>query len=126
MVDQNSLELANTINPNLNYVVGTFSDAQKALEIQQQNCLMYQSGAFSICSNIEIDDGVMWKTMRKEDPENGIYQVFDCFTGQYTQCSSKTEAINLNEQKKQQFLISCGLDKVYELNEIPQPNQGNL
>jgi hypothetical protein len=50
-----------------------------------------------------------------------VCQVFDTFTGQYTSCANKTEAAALDATKKQDFLASCGLDKVNVLTAMPIP-----
>lgn len=95
------------------------SDAENLLLQKQQEVLMAEAVRFSVCATFVNGNDTTWREVLDSDPEDTICQVFDTCTGQYTQCSNKTEAFALNEQKKQEFLISIGLDKVYEVSEIP-------
>lgn len=94
-------------------------DAETLLAQRQQDILAYEAIRFSICATFVNGNDTTWREIQESDPEETICQVFDTFTGTYTQCNNKTEAYNLNKQKQQQFLASIGLDKVFELTEMP-------
>jgi hypothetical protein len=53
-----------------------------------------------------------------ESPEDGHYEVFDTTIGQYIRCSTLSEAKSLDEQLKNNYIESIGLDKLIE---IPEP-----
>ena len=90
------------------------TDAEAFLAQKQIDVLAYEAVRFSICATFINGNDTTWREIQDSDPEDTICQVFDTFTGSYTQVNSKTEAYQLNEQKKQNFLLSVGLDKVYE------------
>lgn len=108
-----------TTNPNAK------SEAEALLAKKQIDVLAYESVRFSICATFVNGNDTTWREVQESDPEDTICQVFDTFTGTYTQVANKTEAFALNEQKKQEFLVSIELDKIYELTEIPKPIVGN-
>jgi hypothetical protein len=101
------------------------ADAEQFLAQKQIEVLNKEHVRFSICATFVNGNDSTWREVTIEDPEDTICQVFDTFTGSYTQCANKTEAYALNAQKQQAFLASIGLDKVIELTEMP-PKPGNL
>jgi len=118
-VDQTTFEQ----NPNYTLgtlVVGTQSDAEALLSQTQADVLSYEAVRFSVCATFVNGNDTTWREVIESDPEETICQVFDTFTGSYTECSNKTEAFALNEQKKQNFLASVGLDIVVELESLPE------
>lgn len=117
-VDQTTFEQ----NPNYTVgalVVGTQSDAENLLTQRQQEVLLQEAVRFSVCATFVNGNDTTWREVQESDPEDTVCQVFDTFTGQYTEVTNKTEAFALNEQKKQNFLTSCGLDAVVEIEELP-------
>ena len=98
-------------------------DADAFLAQKQVDVLAYEAVRFSVCATFVNGNDTTWREVQDSDPEDTICQVFDTFTGQYTQCSNKTEAYALNEQKKQAFLVDCGLDIVKEVKEKTTPIQ---
>jgi hypothetical protein len=102
-----------TTNPNAK------AEAEALLAQKQQDVLAYEAVRFSVCATFVNGNDTTWREVQESDPEDTVCQVFDTFTGQYTQCSNKTEAFALNNQKKQTFLVSVELDKVYELEAMP-------
>ena len=86
---------------------------------KQKDVLAYEAVRFSICATFVNGNDTTWREVTAEDPEDTICQVFDTFTGTYTECANKTEAFALNAQKQQNFLASIGLDSIVELNEMP-------
>ena len=97
------------------------ADAEALLTQKQTDVLVYEAVRFSICATFVIGNDTTWREIQESDPEDTVCQVFDTFTGTYTQCANKTEAYALNAQKQQAFLASVGLDKVIELAEMPKP-----
>lgn len=95
------------------------AQAEALLAQKQIDVLSYEAVRFSICATFVNGNDTTWREVQESDPEDTVCQVFDTFTGTYTQCANKTEAYALNEQKKQDFLASVQLDKVYELEQIP-------
>jgi len=95
------------------------SEAEALLAQVQSEVLVKETGRFSICATFVNGNDTTWRQVQDSDPEDTVCQVFDPMTGQYTQVTTKTEAYVLNEQKKQEFLVSCGLDAVIELGEMP-------
>jgi hypothetical protein len=104
-----------TTNPNAK------ADAEALLAQKQQDVLAYEAVRFSICATFVDGNDTTWREIQDSDPEDTVCQVFDTFTGQYTQVASKTESYALNEQIKQQFLASAKLDKLEELAKMPAP-----
>jgi hypothetical protein len=95
------------------------SEAQTLQVQRQQELLGQESYRFSICATFADGTDVTWRAVQDTDPEETVCQVFDTLTGQYTECPNKTAALALNEQKKQAFLESVGMDRVIELAEMP-------
>lgn len=96
------------------------AEADAYLIQKQSEALVSQAFRFSICATFVDGNDTVWRSILETDPEETVCQVFDHTTGTYTECNSKTEAFALNEQKKQEFLASIGIDKVYELDAIPE------
>jgi hypothetical protein len=97
------------------------ADAEALLIETQQTVLAAEAVRFSVCATFVDGNNTTWREVQESDHEDTICQVFDTFTGQYTECPNKTEAHTLNAQKQQAFLASIGFDKVIELTEMPQP-----
>ena len=97
------------------------ADAEALLAQKRIDVLAYEAVRFSVCATFVNGNDTTWREVQESDHEDTVCQVFDHMTGTYTQVNTKTEAFTLNEQKKQEFLVDAGLDKVYELAEIPQP-----
>jgi hypothetical protein len=116
-------DTANTAAPNAMYtvIIGTQQDAQNALTTLQSEVLQKEAMRFSICATFIEDTHTTWRAVQDSDPEDTICQVFNMSTGQYTQCSTKTEANTVNAQIQQQFLASIGLDTVKEVTQLPVP-----
>ena len=70
---------------------------------KQADVLAYEAVRFSVCATFVNGNDTTWREVQDSDPEDTICQVFDTFTGQYTQCANKTEAFALNDQKKQEI-----------------------
>lgn len=94
-------------------------DAESLLIQKQFDVLSYEAFRFSICATFVNGNDTVWRDVLETDPENTVCQVFDHTKGIYTEVNNKTEAFALNEQRKQEFLFSIKLDKIYELSEMP-------
>ena len=94
-------------------------DAETFLAQKQADVLAYEAVRFSVCATFINGNDTIWREVQDSDPEDTVCQVFDTFTGTYIEATNKTEAAALNEQKKQEFLASVGLDKIIELTEMP-------
>ena len=120
--DQATLDALLTIDPTLNYVIGTKELAQQALEQTQQAALANEADRFSIMATVDsihmAESVTVWGAVPDTLLENTVYQVFDEHTGTYTQVPTQLEAEALNEQKKQRFLQDSGLSQLIELETI--------
>ena len=96
------------------------ADAEALLTKVRAEVLEKEAIRFSICATFVSGNETTLREIQESDPEDSESQVFDTLSGSYTQVATKTEAYTLNEQKKQNFLTSCGLDVVVELEEMPQ------
>lgn len=101
------------VNPNAK------AEAEVLLAQKQSEVLTIEEARFSICATFVEGSNTTWRVIADTDPEDTICQVFDTFTGRYTECANKTEANALNEKKKEAFLKSNFLDKVYEVEIMP-------
>lgn len=101
-------------------------NAEELLSKVKTEVLEREAVRFSICATFIDGNNTTWREVRDSDPEDTICQVFDTFTGSYTEVPNKTEAYTLNEQKKQNFLASIQLDKVYEIDSIPVVQQPDI
>lgn len=101
-------------------IVGTEEDATLALNELKKSVLDYEAIRFSICATFVNGNDTVWRAVQDEDPEETVCQVFNTFTGQYTECKNKTEANVLNESFKEQFLTDIGLNKVFQIEELPK------
>ena len=99
--------------------VNSKESAEALLAQRQAKALQAEELSFSICTIFTDGENQTWKKTSDSDPEDMMYQVFDVYTGTYTQVHGKTAAFALNEQKKQNLLAAIKLDKVYELEQMP-------
>jgi hypothetical protein len=99
--------------------VNAKAEAEIYLKQRQSEVLAIETSRFSICATFVDGNNTTWREVLDSDPEDTVCQVFDTFTGQYTECANKTEAHNLNKQKEEAFLKSIFLDKVYEVQTMP-------
>lgn len=94
-------------------------EAEALLMQTQKQAILAEAARFSICATFVDGNNTVWREVLDSDPEDTICQVFDTFTGQYTECANKTEAYELNKRKEEAFLAASFLDKVYEVQTIP-------
>jgi hypothetical protein len=95
-----------------------YDDAMKALVETQNALLERESVRFQINKVIVEGSNTTWSVANLDsDPEESTYLVFNSSTGQYQECSTLTEAKNVDQQMKNDFLASISLDKLYEVSE---------
>lgn len=115
------------VAPNNPYIkavlVGTEQDAQVELVNRQKNVILQETVRFSVCATFVEGDNSVWREVLDSDPEDTVCKVFNAFTGQYISYSTKTEANAANEQMKQQFLATIGMDSVKTLDALPEYKQ---
>jgi hypothetical protein len=85
--------------------IGSEQNANELLALNQQEALEVEKLRFSIALTVIEGTDTTWREMIESDPEEYLYQVFNTATGQYKQCSNKTEAVQENELRKQEFLL---------------------
>lgn len=95
------------------------AEAEALLAQRREALLLQESYRFSVCATFVNGGNTTWRAVEDSDPEDTVCQVFDTFTGRYTECQNKSEALALNEQKKQAFIESVRMDRVIELAEMP-------
>lgn len=101
--------------------VGTQTDAENLLTQTQSQVLIQEAIRFSICANFEVPGGVVWRNLEPTDPDNTVCQVFNTFTGTYTEYQTVTEANAANKALQQEFLSSVNLDSIKVLDAWPEP-----
>jgi hypothetical protein len=103
-------------------------EAEVLLAKRREQVLIQEAVRFSICATFVDNSNTTWRNIKDEDPEDTVCQVFDHLLGEYEEAPNKTEAFALNEQRKQEFLTSIRLDKVYEHETMPsdQPVSAGL
>jgi hypothetical protein len=95
------------------------AEAEALLVQRRAQVLEQEAVRFSICATFIDGENTTWRELKAEDPEDTVCQVFDHALGEYEEAQNKTEAFALNEQRKQEFLTSVKLDKVYEYETMP-------
>lgn len=105
--------------------VGTLQDAEAALKQTQQQFLVQEAERFSICANFYDGAGnTVWRALEPTDPEDTVCQVFNTFTGGYTEYQTVAEAKAANRAVQEEFLANAGLGSVVTLDAIPtRPKQ---
>lgn len=87
--------------------------AQAKLDHYTALYLEQEAMRFHIAKIEHNDIGEVWHNLDGNDPAIGDYRVLDQYSGQYTQVASLQEAIDLSNQRKQEFMISLN-NKVFE------------
>jgi hypothetical protein len=121
IVDDQAIIDAAIDNPFIGSIkIGTEQDALDLLAINQQSALEIEKIRFSITLTIVNGTDTTWREMIDSDPEDNLYKVFNFATGQYKDCSTKTEALQENDLRKQEFLNSVGLDNIIIVESLPK------
>lgn len=95
------------------------ADAEALLAQRRAETLLQESVRFSICATFVSGNDTVWRNVQEDDPEDTVCHVFDHLLGEYEEVQGKAAAYALNEQRKEEFLTSVKLDKVYEYETIP-------
>lgn len=120
IVDDQSIIDSSLDNPFIGSIkIGTEQEANELLAINRQATLESEKLRFSIALTIVDGNDTTWREMIDSDEEDYLYQVFNNLTGQYKPCSTKTEALQENELRKQEFLVSVGLDSIKTVDALP-------
>ena len=96
------------------------TQADILLESNRTQALISEASRFSICATFVDGQNTTWREIQESDPEDTVCQVFNHLTGTYTEVLSKTDAIKLNTELKEQYLTDIGLDKVEQLDSMPE------
>ena len=99
-------------NQHLTCYVGDEQTAKDKLEANKQAFLELRKDSFSINKEVIVGDTAVWATVIdiETDTHTGNYQVFSPLSGQYTLAKDKTEAVNLYNQYKQDWLNQAGFE----------------
>jgi len=95
------------------------AEAESLLAQRKEQILIQEAVRFSICATFVEGSNTTWRELNEQDPEDTVCQVFDHLLGEYEEVPNKTTAYQLNEQRRQEFLTSIRLDKVYEYETMP-------
>jgi hypothetical protein len=95
------------------------TEAEALLTQRRAQILIQEAGRFSVCATFVSGNDTVWRNLNDEDPEDTVCQVFDHVLGEYEEIQGKTLAYQLNEERKEEFLASIKLDKVYEYAVMP-------
>jgi hypothetical protein len=88
------------------------------------NYLAQEDYRFTIAKEIVDGNNTTWINADLEnDPEEGIYQVFNTLTGLHEQVSGLTNSKNRRDAIKQEFLTEYKLDNVTVVTELPEKPQ---
>lgn len=96
-------------------VFDTEEQANAALADIKQSYLLFESYRFSIAKEVVDGNNTVWTSVDLEnDPENGVYQVFNHNTGLYEAVNSLQEAKNRTEELKNIFWSSYAENAIFE------------
>ncbi len=102
-------------------VFDTKEQANAALADIKQAYLLSESYRFSIAKEIVDGSNTVWTSADLEnDPENGVYQVFNHSTGLYEAVNSLQQAKNRTEELKNIFWSSYAENAIFE--DVEQDN----
>ena len=88
----------------------------------QKKCLEENDYIFTVAKEVVNGNDTTWMNADLEnDPENFKYHVFNPVTGLYEESMSLSEAKQIQERIKQEFIIHMKLDK-FELTETKPKN----
>jgi hypothetical protein len=119
--DQATADTAPQGNPLIASVkIGTQQDAQTFLQAYQAQIIEQEAARFSIAANFSDGNGnTVWRALNSNDPDNTVCQVFNTFTGGYTEYQTVTEAKAAEVVIQQQFLKNVRLDAPVEVSAFP-------
>jgi hypothetical protein len=100
--------------------IGTETNAQNKL-IETQNALLTREASRFVITTTEVNgNDTVWRALSSDDPEIGVYEVFNYETGQYTKYQTLTDAKNAINELKQKLLTDCNLTNYTTVDALPK------
>lgn len=114
----------------LNYQYEYIEDEQSANMKIQENKIIYlnqEAHRFNIAKEIIEGNNTTWCAADLEnDPEEGVYKVFNHTTGQYEGVQGLSNAKARNQQLKDEFFYASNYSKYEVVEEMPPTTGGIL
>lgn len=118
-------EQTKTENDHLVCVVGTQEDANLKAQQNKQEFLEQELHRFSIAKEVVDGNNTTWMNADLlNDSEEGIYQVFNQFTGQHEPIDGLSNAINRMTELKNDFINSFNWN-VAQIETLPAKHIGS-
>lgn len=112
-------------NDHLVCIVGTQEDANLKSQQNKQDYLAQESYRFTIAKEVVEGNNTTWMNADLlNDSEEGMYQVFNQFTGQHESIDGLSNAVNRMTQLKDQFINSFNWD-VTAIENLPEKHVGS-
>lgn len=119
-------EATKAANTHLICVVGTEIDAQQRAEQLKTAYLESQAYRFTIAKEDVDGSNTVWRTADlTNDPEDGVYQVFNHAIGSYEAVNGLTNAVARLEQIKTDFINELNLDPIV-VSDLPPPRPSSV
>jgi len=113
------------ININGIFIIGTIDDANKILETNQKNYLDQKSEMFTALKGEVLNNGdILWSSadLSLEQQNTDIpYSIFDPNKGTHTNVVGLQNALDTQNNIKNDFLIFSGLNSYITHTSIPEP-----
>jgi len=113
------------ININGIFSIGTIDDANKILETNQKNYLDQKSEMFTVLKGEVLNNGdILWSSadLSLEQQNTDIpYSIFDPNKGTHTNVVGLQNALDTQNNIKNDFLIFSGLNSYITHTSIPEP-----
>jgi hypothetical protein len=111
-------------NDHLVCFIGGIEKANLKVNTNKQNYLEQESYRFTIAKEVVDGNNTTWcNADLLNDTQEGIYQVFNQFTGLHEPIDGLTNAINRMNELKTQFLNQFNWD-IVEINQLPVKHIG--
>ena len=119
--DQATIDLAAEENLAGTFVIGTESDANNQLALNQSAYLTHRADRFSVVKVVTAGEDQTWVPvdLAIEVDTNADYKVFNALTGTHVDARGLSEVQTALTQIQQAVLASCRLDSVITLTELP-------
>lgn len=111
-------------NDHIVCIVGTQEDANAKNEQNKKDFLDKESYRFTIAKEVVEGNNTTWMNADLlNDSENGIYQVFNQFTGLHESVDGLINAVNRINKLKEQFIAEFSWS-VNQIEELPKKHIG--
>lgn len=118
-------EATKIANDHLVCIVGTQQYANLKAQQNKNDFLQQELHRFVIAKEVVDGNNTTWMNADLlNDSEEGMYQVFNQFTGQHEPIDGLTNSVNRMTQLKDKFINSFKWD-VVEINELPAKHIGS-